>query len=75
MFFPAHMQQLSTCLILPNIDRACQAHLEEGQSDTEQDLGTLQEQDIPDAYRSLRRQCRAEQAAEPAPRHLLQSMT
>ena len=47
-------------------------HLEEGQGNPEQDLGALEEQDIPDAHSRLSGQGGAEQAAEPAPGDLLQ---
>ena len=50
-----------------------EAHLEEGQSDPEENLGPLQEQDVPDAHSGLSRERCAEQAAEPAPCDLLQS--
>ena len=50
-------------------------HLEEGQGDPEQDLGALQEQNVPDAHSRLSRQGGAEQAAKPAPSDLLRSAT
>ena len=47
-------------------------HLEEGKRNPEEDLGALQEQDVPDAHSCLGGQRRAEQAAEPALGDLLQ---
>ena len=49
------------------------AHLEEGQSDPEENLGPFQEQDVPDAHSGLSRERCAEKTAEPAPCDLLQS--